>query len=109
MRAGCSSVEGFVSKAALRCADHIVRMAFSMVNFAKEVVVHESLKNVNMSQRWEDPAKNRPEQRRIITSYTGPRHFQRHVLALSDFECPEYGCIIRSRIGLYSYRRTHNM
>lgn len=127
MRANCASIEIQISQARLRWTGHMVRMDDNRIvknilygelcegrrrqggqRHRYKDILHETLKSVNVADRWEETARDRSEWRRVVASYGGPRVIHRHVPAPGHFECPECGRVITSRIGLFSHRRTHN-
>lgn len=128
-RSNCQSIEDLVSQSRLRWAGHISRMPENRlpkcVLYGElahgqrkqggqlkryKDVLHGTLKHIQIQSNWETLAADRPEWRRITTSYNSagkPRRPWRNPPAQGYYDCPECGRIISSQIGLFSHRRTH--
>lgn len=125
-RAESTPIEILVTRTRLRWAGHVTRMNESRLEKAVlygelcqgrrrqggqrlrfKDILHENLKSIRAAENWEIQAEDRCKWRRIINNYKGPRTRIRNRPAPGNFDCPECGRTITSRIGLLSHQRTH--
>ena len=126
-KAGCKSIAIIVAQARLRWAGHVARMSENRLpkcvlygELAEgrrkqggqlkryKDVLHETLKSINIQDQWEELAQDRNRWRNIIATYSEPARPGRiRQNTQENFECPDCGRVITSRIGLFSHRKTH--
>ncbi|XP_044759041.1 uncharacterized protein LOC123316848 [Coccinella septempunctata] len=125
-RINSQSIDVLVGRAQLRWAGHVQRMPEKRlpkcVLYGELVCgqrsvggqlkiykdsLHEKLKLLNVQNDCEALAEDRSQWRRVVNSYRAELDRRRNPSAQGNFECPECGRVITSRIGLFIYRRTH--
>lgn len=128
-RAKCGSIETLASQARLRWAGHVYRMEENrlpkcvlygeLANGQRKHggqlkrfkdVLHDTLKKARAQTTWEAQAAERSEWRRVVKNFSAEEHRnRRRSVPQENFECPDCGRIVSSRIGLFSHRRTHGV
>lgn len=126
-RTNCESIDVLVGRAQLRWVGHVQRMPENRlpkcVLYGElahgprrqggqlkryKDVLHVTLKELGVQNRWEELAADRSEWRRVVNSYNiEPNRRRQNPPVQGNFECPDCGRVISSRIGLFSHRKTH--
>ena len=128
-RANCKSIETLVTQSQLRWAGHIQRMPENRIpkcvlygELAQgqrkqggqlkryKDVLSETFKSAHINHNWEELASDRNGWRRVVNSFDTsniPNRRRNAAHQRGNFECPDCGRIITSRIGLFSHRKTH--